>query len=183
MHELPANPSHRQALLAAHGTEGGRAEREEGGDYTTDEGKDIREEGWGEEGWGDATTGFSGNGSSASGVSTTGDNESLMESADRTSGATEDREEWKNVTQSRIRRGGRKARARRQGACSQRTGDEDGTTTATHNTQGDGTDADRRQCTWDRDGTDGAKTLPLAADGSERGGNREAFGGRRRGMV
>ena len=43
--DLPANPSHRQAPLLAHGTEGGRAEREEEGGYETAEGEDIGEYG------------------------------------------------------------------------------------------------------------------------------------------
>ena len=40
----------------------------------------------------------SGDGSSASGVSSTGDNKSLMEGADGTSGAVEDHREWKKLT-------------------------------------------------------------------------------------
>ena len=43
--DLPANPSHRQAPLLAHGTEGGRAEREEEGGYEKAEGEDIGEYG------------------------------------------------------------------------------------------------------------------------------------------
>ena len=49
---LPANPLHRQAPLLAHGTKGGRTERErEEEDLSTERGEDSGDDG-GEEEWG-----------------------------------------------------------------------------------------------------------------------------------
>ena len=80
---------HCRALLAAHITEMGCAEREEGGEYTTEKEEDSGED-EGEEGWGDAAAGSLGNGNGTSGTSTTKDDESLMEGADGTLGSAED---------------------------------------------------------------------------------------------
>ena len=48
---------------------------------------------------------------------------------------------------------------------------------------GDGADKARRQHVWDRDGADRATAPPLVAAGSERGGEGDAVGGRRRGTT
>ena len=108
-HSPLANPSHFRAPLAAHRTDGGSAYRGVG-DYATKEEYDS-----GEDGWGDKSDGNLGNGSGASGMSSAGDDESLIEGLDRTSGAAEDGRDWQKGTQRRRKCGGRKARARRQG--------------------------------------------------------------------
>ena len=63
--------------------------------------------------------------SSTSGAPSTGDDESSMEGAYGTSGVAEDHRDWKKITRRRGQKGGKKARALRQGGSRRKAGNKD----------------------------------------------------------
>ena len=161
-HTPPAKPSHQRAPQAVYRTEGGRAERREGGrgELATEK-EEVSKEDRG----GDNTDRTLGDRSGASGAPSTGVDESLMEGADRKLGAVESRRGWRKVMRRCRRQEGRKTREWRQGGGRQQSGG------------GDGADEARQQHKRDEEGAEGATAPPQTAGRTEHRGDNGTVGG------